>query len=48
MSILKFSIISKNIIDGIVDKCKSLLPGSSHPEDAKIVITEGNENLYPI
>jgi hypothetical protein len=44
MSILRFSIISKNILNGIVEKCKSLLPGSSHPEESKIVITAGSED----
>lgn len=40
MSILQFSIISENIINGIVEKCKSLLPGSHR--EAPIVITGGS------
>jgi hypothetical protein len=44
MSILRSSIIPKNIINGIVGKCKSLLPGSSSEEKAEIVITEGSQN----
>lgn len=38
MSIFQFPIISKNIINSIVEKCKSLLPGSNR-EDAKIIIS---------
>ena len=37
-------ITTNNIINGIVEKCKSLLPGSSRPEEVKIIIAEDKKN----
>jgi len=37
-------ITTNNIINGIVEKCKSLLPGSSSPEEVKIIIAEDKKN----
>ena len=38
-------ITTNNIINGIVEKCKSLLPGSSRPEEVKIIIAEDKKNF---
>jgi hypothetical protein len=40
-----FSKITTNdIITGIVEKCKSILPGSGRPEEVKIIIAEDKKN----
>jgi hypothetical protein len=44
MSILNCLTIPKNIINGIVEKCKSLLPGSGNSQKAEIIIAEGSKN----
>ena len=46
MSILAYSLIPNNIINGIVEKCKSLLPGSGNRQEAKIVIAQGSKNSH--
>ena len=45
MSLLAYSLIPNNIINGIVEKCKSLLPGSGNRQEAKIVIAQGGKIL---
>ena len=44
MSILRLFNTPKKIINDIVGKCKSLLPGSSNPEEAKIILTDGKNS----
>lgn len=44
MSILRLFNTPKKIINDIVGKCKSLLPGSSNPQEAKIVLTDGKNS----
>jgi len=46
MSLLAYSLIPNNIINGIVEKCKSLLPGSGNRQEAKIVIAQGDNNSH--
>ena len=45
MSILSYLFIPNNIIKCIVEKCKSLLPGSGNRQEAKIVIAEGSKSF---
>ena len=46
MSLLAYSLVPNNIINDIVEKCKSLFPGSGNRKEANIVIAQGGKNSH--